>query len=365
MIEAILFFLIAFILINSILFIIFFFFKKENIDKNNHLPLVSILIAARNEETHILKCLEAIDNLDFPEDKLEVLVGNDASEDNTAKIIEQHFQEKPNRKLIHIASQLGTAKGKANVLAQLAHQAKGDVFCITDADIEVPKTWIWALLTPYFKNKNIGTVTGFTVIRGNRFLHYLQAIDWIFALAFSKIFSQYKLPVTAMGNNMLITRKAYFATGGYENLPFSIVEDYQLFKQTLKQNYDFVQLLNKDVRAYSTAIPNFVALLQQRKRWMYGAVQLATYMKIILLLYALFFPLTVFLAFYQPYWALYCFLGKWFSQTLFIILVLKKIDQTQLLFFAFLHEFYSTFMALILPIYFILPIKVIWKGRKY
>src|SRR5690606_2225422 len=67
--------------------------KKTLAAPLNHFPHISILIAARNEEAHILTCLQAIDNLHYPKDKLQVLVGNDRSTDRTQALVEE-FQRK-------------------------------------------------------------------------------------------------------------------------------------------------------------------------------------------------------------------------------------------------------------------------------
>src|ERR1043166_7898532 len=53
------------------------------------LPLVSILVPARNEEANIERCLSSILSMDYPKDKYEVLIGDDASSDNTATVVEK------------------------------------------------------------------------------------------------------------------------------------------------------------------------------------------------------------------------------------------------------------------------------------
>jgi glycosyltransferase involved in cell wall biosynthesis len=84
--------------------------------------------------------------LSFPASDLEVLIGNDDSEDRTALLVEEFIKDKPNFRQFHIRHTIGLARGKANVLAQLAMQAEGEYFFITDADIEVPPTGYRACL---------------------------------------------------------------------------------------------------------------------------------------------------------------------------------------------------------------------------
>ena len=64
------------------------------------LPHVSLLLAARNEEKLILRSLKSIEKLDYPKDKLDVLIGDDQSSDNTKKIIEDFIKDKNNEKVL-------------------------------------------------------------------------------------------------------------------------------------------------------------------------------------------------------------------------------------------------------------------------
>ena len=109
------------------------------------LPRISIFIAARNEEAALPRCLASVRALSYPAHLLEVLVGDDASTDRTRAVTEAamqgfagHFQ------VVTITDTLGQARGKANVLAHLAHLATTDYWLLTDADIAVPPTWVAA-----------------------------------------------------------------------------------------------------------------------------------------------------------------------------------------------------------------------------
>ena len=55
----------------------------------NKIPLISIIIPCRNEERFIGKCLDSILNQNYPKDKLEILVVDGMSEDNTRNKIEE------------------------------------------------------------------------------------------------------------------------------------------------------------------------------------------------------------------------------------------------------------------------------------
>jgi 1,2-diacylglycerol 3-beta-glucosyltransferase len=253
------------------------------------LPRVSILIAARDEEAALPRCLASLRALDYPGELLEILVGDDGSTDGTAAVAVAAMHGFAGRfRLIPIAENLGQARGKANVLAHLARLATADFYFITDADISLPPTWITGLLVHV--GPGVGTVTGITAVRGPRLFAQLQGIDWLLSLSMVQVVSDLGRPVTAMGNNMLVTRAAYEATGGYETLPFSVTEDFALFQAVLAAGFGFRQVFQADIRADSLPIPTWAALLRQRKRWLRGVVGLPLRLRLELLFFSGLWP---------------------------------------------------------------------------
>ncbi|MCW9094929.1 MAG: glycosyltransferase, partial [Ignavibacteriaceae bacterium] len=60
----------------------------------DQLPKVSIVVAVRNEEKNILCCLESLNNLEYPENKIEIMIVDDASTDNTLSLVNDFIQDK-------------------------------------------------------------------------------------------------------------------------------------------------------------------------------------------------------------------------------------------------------------------------------
>lgn len=63
--------------------------KPPTVD-NNYLPIVSLIIAAYNEEAVIGKKIKNSLRLDYPKDKLEIIVFSDASTDHTDEIVKSY-----------------------------------------------------------------------------------------------------------------------------------------------------------------------------------------------------------------------------------------------------------------------------------
>lgn len=339
--------------------------SKEKEKKTPAKPFVSILLAIRNEENNILNCLKSLEHLSYP--NLEILIGDDSSTDSSLNIVQNFIQDKPQFKVFTIQNQLGNAIAKANVLAQLAHQAKGEWFFITDADVRVPRNWIESMLS--FSDK-ASIITGFTWVQGKGIFAILQALDWAFAIAIAKVFSYWNVPVTAMGNNMAVRKEAYRQTGGYEKMPATLVEDFTLFKKiVMEQKQKFVQVFDISVTAKTQAISSLKDFFHQRKRWMQGTSQTHWLAKLYLLFKVGFYP--VFLATILFERNTYCseiavlYTIKLFWQSLALYKFLDLLRKRRF-FLAFgLYELYLAVLSCFLPIYYLLPLKKHWKGRTF
>lgn len=363
MMVSVAYFILYFLVFLALLFL-FLFNRKRYTPRPADLPPVSILIAARDEEHTILRCLRAIASLDYPTDKVQVLIGDDGSTDRTRALVEEFIRDKQNYTCISITDNVGQARGKANVLAQLARHATADLFLFTDADIEVPRTWVNAMLAGL--GENVGVVTGLTTVTGNRLFDRLQRMDWLFSLGLMQVFSDLNMPVTTMGNNMLLTRKAYEEVGGFGHIKFSITEDIAIFNQILKRGYGFRNIYDRSVLALSAPAPNFGALLEQRKRWMRGSVFMPVYMFAIFVLHSAYYP--VLLPFFfqvSAGIAAFIFVAKLLLQSLYLRICLRRLGQSASWWLYPVFELYLLVTSIILILYFFVPTKISWKGRKY
>ncbi len=334
-------------------------FKKYYPTEDGATPKVSILIAAKDEEANIERCLDSLILLSYPLEKLEILVGNDASEDDTLSISKPYAEKYQHIKIFDITSQVGEQKGKANVLAQLAQQATGEHFLITDTDMVLPTHWVESMLSA-IKDK-AGLAIGVTHVSGSR----MQDLDWIFGLGMIKVVTDLGMPVTGMGNNMIITKEAYLSVGGYESLPFSITEDYELFKHVKNKGYQSAHIFQKEVLGTTLPMTGLANLLNQRKRWMRGAIQLPWYVTGLLLLQPLFYFGLFALLFFTPDAAVLLLVGKLVLRLGFMTTLRRKLHLPFRGLSLILYEFYAVIIAIISIFYFLLPFKVEWKGRDY
>ncbi len=332
----------------------------------DNFPSVSVLVAARNEDHNIIECLSALDKMNYPEGQIEILIGNDQSTDYTQMLVEGFITNKPKFKLINLTGkEFPQTRGKARVLATLASQAKGDYFLITDADISVPANWAENMLGLMLNNE-ADMCGGTTNIKAGKMLEKFQQVDWLYFMGIIHSFAAMGKPLTIVGNNMGLSKKAYNATGGYGQIPFSITEDYALFDAVRNHGYKVVQNFDQGTMVYSKPLDSIKAILKQRKRWLTGGWDLPLYYHLVIFIFgAWYFALPV-LAFFDWKLAVILLLSKEFLQLFQFLKINKHLGiKTEHPLAVFLYDVYLFVLIPITAIYFLLPSKNVWKGRKY
>ncbi|TAE71590.1 MAG: glycosyltransferase [Bacteroidetes bacterium] len=322
---------------------------------------ITILIAVRNEENNIIECLTHIQNLSYP--YFEVLIGNDNSSDNSKTIIEKFIANKPNFHLFDIfPSENPNLKGKTNVLAQLIKKTKNEIIFVTDADTCVSKEWIQNFML-YFNQKN-AIITGVTIPKSTSFFGKMQALEWAEIFGIIDLFAKKNIALTSIGNNMAFEKKEYEKIGGYENLPFSLTEDFLLFQKIVKNGGKFKQLYDEKSMSFTQSTEKLTDWISQRKRWLYGAMQVNLFFSFLLLCKAFSGIFLLILSFFSVYF-LFIFLAIEFTRLFFLYFNLKKIKKINLIiYFPFLSIFHCFISPIVFFEYFFNK-KVVWKGREF
>lgn len=233
-------------------------------------PLVSIVICAKDEEDSIEDCIKSLLNLNYPSEKLEIVLVNDRSADRTGEIMQSYSGSNSHIKYLEIKEVNGKLKGKANALALALKIASGELIFTTDADIEVNKNWIREI-TRYY-DKNTGVVAGFSVIRPQKFSWALQSVDWLYLLSVASGGDGIGIPISCVGNNMSYRKKGYDEIGGYESIQFSITEDFLLLHKIHQKGYKTKFPVNNDTKNITLPCLTLSQLFRQKKRWAMGGL---------------------------------------------------------------------------------------------
>jgi len=128
-------------------------FVRGKRPEQGHYPLLSVLIAAYNEEDAITEKLNQTLALEYPKDKLEVLVLSDCSSDKTDEIVKSYPDSRV--RLVRMAER----RGKTSAQNFGIREARGEVVVFSDATaIYHPKAL--AYLATNYQDPKVGAVSG-------------------------------------------------------------------------------------------------------------------------------------------------------------------------------------------------------------
>ena len=132
--------------------------KKEIIPDREYKPKVSVLMAVHNEETVLKEKFKALYESDYP---VEVIVGSDASTDNTNSILSEMKVLYPDLRILEYNKRLG----KPAIINRLSEISSGEILVITDANV-IPEKRTIRQLVSNFSDSSVGLTDSRLVNRG-------------------------------------------------------------------------------------------------------------------------------------------------------------------------------------------------------
>jgi cellulose synthase/poly-beta-1,6-N-acetylglucosamine synthase-like glycosyltransferase len=229
---------------------------------------VSVMIPARNEALVIEQTIRRITAMDYPRDRLEVVIIDDGSNDGTGAIVERMAREDGRIRLVTLPAG-ETGHGKAYALNAGLRECSHDIIAIYDADNR-PQPDSLKTLVPHLLNddRNAAVIGKFRTV--NRRANWLTRFINIETLAFQWILQagRYNLSRVALlpGTNYVIRRSVLEGCGGWDEQ--AITEDSELSVRIYERGYriKFVPLSvtwEQEPEKLSTWI-------RQRVRWVRG-----------------------------------------------------------------------------------------------
>ncbi|MBM3701384.1 MAG: glycosyltransferase [Actinobacteria bacterium] len=270
-ITAILLFVLVNFLINNILFKDTSRFKlPENILAQN--PLMSVLIPARNEEENIKRCIISLTKQDY--ENIEILVLDDNSTDDTARIVLELSQKDPRIKLYSGEPLKKGWLGKSYACWQLSKYANGNYFIFTDADtLHFPNSISSSVACLLRYNLDALSVFAKQITVT---LHERMIVPFgkYMILSFVPLYlirkSKSVLFCTAIGQFMLFKREVYKKIGGHKSIKSKVIEDIMLSKQVKRCGYKFM-IFDGRSSLYCRMYKNFREVVRGHSRTIFAA----------------------------------------------------------------------------------------------
>jgi len=243
--------------------LIIFWFKRENCNPADHSNLfITVVIPFRNEEKNLPVLLASLQKQSWRKESFEVIFIDDHSEDNSARIIKNSFEEN------YVIISLSDAEtGKKTALKNGFSKARGQMIVTTDADCSFGSDWLSSFAQCYISSKPAMIAGPVDFVKPVGFFEKIQNLEFLSLVGTgaSSINSGY--PIFCNAANMAFDKKEYQKL---ENPLFdkhSSGDDVFLLHGFAKAKKKIVYLNHRDSVVWTQPPAGISGFISQRKRW--------------------------------------------------------------------------------------------------
>jgi len=238
----------------------------------SHLPAVTILVPAHNEEKVIERTIQSLLALDYPPDRLDILVVNDASTDSTPEILDRLVACYPRVRVVHRTTEVG-GRGKSAVLNHALAHITREYIAVYDADNRPEPAAVKALMSHFANHPELGAVVG-KFRTGNRRRNLLTRFINIEGLSYQGIIQSgrcqlYRIAMLT-GTNYIIRRSVVEQVGGWDEK--ALTEDAELSMRVYEAGYRIAYIPNSV--SWEQEPETLRVWIKQRTRWSRGNIYL-------------------------------------------------------------------------------------------
>lgn len=239
--------------------------------KRAHLPSVSVVIPAHNEETTIVRALGSVHGSNYPSGKLEIIIANDGSTDRTAEIVREYKRTHKGGPKIRLINRPN--KGKAAVLNYVFRRsARGSIMVCLDADSYVDPMAIRNGVQ-HFRDRNVVALSSnVNIIEDGFILALVQKIEYLVGYHMKR--GQALLGVEyIIGGIGSMFRKSMLQTVSFYDTN-TMTEDIDLTLKIINKKRKNQRIAYAaDSIVYTEPAHSVTELTMQRYRWKYGRSQ--------------------------------------------------------------------------------------------
>ncbi len=251
----------------AIFWIQIIYFAKDEDDAIYDAKQVTIIIPAFNEESSITRALKSLADLDYPKDKLHIIVVDDGSTDDTAGKASKFMSENPGIR-INLVRHEANSGNKAVALNTGLQHVTTEFFGCLDADSSAAKSSL-RLLMQKFTNENVAAVISTTKIRSPvNLIERVQRLDYIIAAFIRKLMSRINTLHVTPGVLSIYRTEVIRQLGCFD--ANNITEDLEIAMRLQYHRY-IIQMQPESI-TYTEVPSTLKALWSQRVRWYRGFI---------------------------------------------------------------------------------------------
>lgn len=318
---------------------------------------VSVIIAARNEETNIDKTISDILLQDYPAELFQLIVVDDHSTDRTADIVQTYASR--GVKLIRLNEGKSLNSYKKKAISEAIKFSDAELIVSSDADCRMGSGWLSAIVSLYESGdyKLISAPVAYFQERNS--FEKAQSFEFSFLIGLGAAGFGNNIPSTCNGANLAYRRDVFYELKGFQGIDDLASGDDELFLHKVAKAYPEKIAFCKSIEAmvYTHAQSSLGSFIQQRKRWASKSTRYKEKRIVILgifaWLYNLLFIFNALAGFLNPvFWQLCLFslLFKMFSEILFMVPISSFFRRKELLWYlpviSVIHIFYLIFIGI-------------------
>ncbi|MBI3051558.1 glycosyltransferase [Candidatus Woesearchaeota archaeon] len=254
-----------------VLMSLYIFFARRNWKSapvgGDKLPFVSINLPTYNESV-VISCAQKCLELDYPQDRYEVIIGDDSSDRSVSDRIDAFAAQHPQVKVCRRPDNSGYKAGNLNNMLKVS---RGEILVLFDSDFAPSRDFLRYVVAPFMRDRRVGGVQAKW-----RFVNAEQNLVSALGATIVEVFQSITLPFMfrnrklafLCGSAEAVRKDILVSLGGWDH--GNLTEDIEYSLRLIRNGYRIEYLY--DVKCDSE-VP-YVArdLYRQQMRWAYGVV---------------------------------------------------------------------------------------------
>jgi cellulose synthase/poly-beta-1,6-N-acetylglucosamine synthase-like glycosyltransferase len=236
--------------------------NQSNVNLKNF-PSTTVIVPCWNEEMTVTKTVESLLELDYPKDKLKLMLIDDGSTDGTWKAI-QKFKENPQVEIF--TKQNG---GKYSALNFGLSKLKTDLVGCLDADSYVERDSLKKIVMYFEDNETMAVAPSIKLWEHENVLQKLQKVEYAFGIFTRKMFHYMDAIYITPGPFSIFRKEVFENLGGYKHAHNT--EDIEIALRMQRNGYKISHA--HEAWVYTIPPRTLSKLLKQRVRWSYGFIK--------------------------------------------------------------------------------------------
>ncbi|HSG05128.1 MAG TPA: glycosyltransferase, partial [Nitrospiria bacterium] len=219
---------------------------EDHKETDSHLPSLSIVVPARNEEARVQPAVQSLLDQDYP--GLRVIAVNDRSSDQTGRILDRLAQESSRLEVVHIETLPDDWLGKPHALQSGLERADGSWVLFTDGDVVFDRSALRRAVN-YAEQRGLDHLVVFPnlELKGPLEQAMIAAFGLLFAMRqrLGEVSRRGKKGHVGAGAFNLVRRSALDAIGEWRSLRYSVIEDVELGRRVKEAGFSQALLMSR------------------------------------------------------------------------------------------------------------------------